>query len=421
MTFERIRLAALVLLCALLTALTMNRGVYNLLHLLTAGTLGCILLAPKEFCSPRSSSLLLLPAAFFLFVAISPGHLFSDMPLASIMVCAFICGMGICLSDSRVTDSTASTGHMPSTTASVLSLPLLLLPCLCALASLNTALLWAFCAESPQMLWDTRITLLFDHPNALGYATSMVLLGCAVYFRRIPRTWLLPGLVLMGGGLFIVALAGSRGVYVGLAFGALPVLFLLYRRQLLFIVLGGLTIAVLLYVTLPTKHQERLLSALMNPMSDMTILSRLPIWDAAMDGFSRSPTTGNGLRNFEDHHEVYVTANAVRLQQSGTQFETRIANPHNLYVGLLYGYGWAGTALLALVVGVGCATAIRNPGPEAALYLACLLFVLAAGLVDYSLHRKDGILMLFLPMGMLYAKLCIPPAHQAESWESDAA
>lgn len=401
MTAERIRLAALVLLCVLFTALTINRGVYSLLYLLATGTVAC--LTHKQYSFPRNSFYLLLPAAFFLFVGISPGALFSDMPLATIMACAFICGMGICLSDAeRLPVSSCKTASFME---SLLNLPLLLVPVLCALVSLNTALLWTFCVESPQMLWDTRITLLFDHPNALGYATSMALLGCAVYFRQIPRRWLLPSLILMSGGLFIVAMAGSRGVYAGLALAALPVLILLYRRQLLYITLGGLTVALLLYVALPPRQQDRLTSALMNPMSDITFISRLPIWDAAMDGFRKAPAAGNGLRTFEDHHEAYVTNHKAILEQRGPIFETRVANPHNLYLGLLYGYGYIGTALLVLAVGFGCLLALKIKNAESAFYLACVAFLVGAGLVDYSLHRKDGILMLFLPMGMMYAYL----------------
>lgn len=418
---ESFRLLHTLALCALFLAVSVNRSVYPLLYLTAALALVPLygLLRPVPPArwnnSLRTALPLFLPLAFILYVAVSPGgRLCTDLPLATVMFAALLCGVGVEL-------ASAKDGHADTGMARLAPAMLVLL------LSLGGQALWYFLSGQQSFLWDTRLTLLFDHPNALGHvAVWGVLFGMAYLpdsYVRSPRLLLLwvPGLLL---GLSIVVLAGSRGVYAGLVLGSLPILLLVYRRVLVPLVLVGVLAGGLVTIILPERHQTRVFSALHDPLNDFTVLSRRPIWDAALDGFFRSPLLGNGLRSFAEHHEAYVRENRAALEARGPVLESRVINPHSLYFGMIYAYGFVGCVLAVLFVGDGVRRALRLGGgtrraqrlseipqpirkssrAEDAFHLASILFLLGAGVVDYSLHRKDGILILMLTIGMLCAR-----------------
>ena len=103
--------------------------------------------------------------------------------------------------------------------------------------------------------------------------------------------------------------------------------------------------------------------------------------------------------------------------------ESEIASPHNVYLGFAFGYGSVGVLLLfaALLPAVASSFAARRY-----LFPAIVLFYAGYGLFDYPLHRKDGILMLFFPLGLVYGRRLAaalqgqPPAERQQAGGDEA-
>lgn len=370
----------------LLLALSVNAGVYNLL--LLTSMLTCVSIPLRRV---PGALLVALPALLFiLYVTLTPGRLFADMPVGVVMLTAFLTGAGFVLS---------------SPTAS--GLPCLRLGMFVLLLSLAAQTLWFCLSGSQDMLWNYRLSLVFDHPNVLGYVAAWAMFFGAI---SLPDMWLRSSawryiwLAAFAVAVIMVAFAGSRGVYIGVILGFIPVLLSVYFRWCVRILLAGLVGGALVFAVLPDRHQERLLSAVHNPLEDVALQGRLPIWKAALEGFNAAPLFGNGLRTFGSYHEGYVEKNWEMLAATSPYLESRVANPHNLYLGLLYAYGSVGVLLLLVFVGNTVFVAVRRRTPEDLFFLASFLFLCGAGVVDYSLHRKDGIMILMIPAGMVYAR-----------------
>ena len=159
---------------------------------------------------------------------------------------------------------------------------------------------------------------------------------------------------------------------------------------------GGILLSLL-----SAHERERALSAIQNPFEDATFISRQPIWDAAIAGFKESPLIGNGIRSFESYHEHFITEYAKELNAKYPVVETSIASPHNMYLGIAFGYGSIGIILLLAILLPAIRWAIID---KVYLFPAVLFFYAGYGLFDYPLHRKDGILLLFFPLGFMYGK-----------------
>lgn len=388
---SRLYLGHTLLLCILLVSLTFNKHVYPPLH--ATALLSVVLLV----CSwPRLLSWRLwLPVGFMAWVALVPGELFADLPLATTMLAAYLCGLGISARPHPAGVAPENSG------VAALTVPMLLL-----LALNGLGLVYALYSQNPKFFWNNRLSLFFDHPNVLGYVAGWGalygLVRCRTASRRTVPLWL----GLSGMSCMVVVVAGARGVYFGLGLGIVAMLLLLYRTHALKILSAAVLAAVLVGSFLPAQQQARVYSALSSPLSDHTIRMRLPIWMAALEGFRTAPLTGQGLRSFADHHELFVAEKRFELEAITSVWEERVANPHNLYLGLLYAYGLGGFALLLLAVGPAVVSTVRagwarSCGSDAAFFLASLCFLLGSGTVDYSLHRKDGILILFLTLGLV--------------------
>lgn len=373
-------------LCVLCVALTFNRQVYPALY---AVALLSLVLVWQARPLPRR---VWLPLGFLLWVGTVSGELFADLPLATVMLAAYLGGLG-----------TGVRPLPPGSPPNAGQSALLAGPMLLLLGLLSVDVVYALCTQAPRFFWNDRLALFFDHPNAMGYVAAWgvlySLVQCSTASRRALPLWL--GLSILPCAA--VALGGSRGVYLGTGMGVAVILLLLYRSRVLKLLPVAVLALALAGVVLPSQQQERILSAVCAPLEDVTVRMRMPIWLAALDGFQAEPLTGHGLRSFGDHHERYVESNIEALKALTPVVEPRVANPHNLYVGLLYAYGLGGVALLLLAVAPGVLRALRTRDADAAFFLASLCFLLGAGTVDYSLHRKDGILILFLTLGLMLA------------------
>lgn len=376
---EGARLVLAGLVCLLFVMLTFNRGVYVTLY--AAALLGLALLyVNRKAFRPADWALPALPLLFFFYVAITPGAWFKDMPTGETMFLSYAAGLGVA----------AFCGGRVGYAAGSL------------FAGLTTSLILFVLRGFPQdMVWNGRLALFFDHPAVLSFIAGAVFL----YFmdrmggRPGSRKW--PDVAACAVCLGIVVFCSSRGTYLALLTGSGFLTLFVFRRYAARIFLALAVSMGILFMALPQQHKERLFSAVEHPLQDATFVSRQPIWDAAVAGFEASPWWGNGLRAFHSFHGRFITANAESLAAKYPVVEKNIANPHNSYVGLLFGYGIIGAALFVLILlpAVGMSFASRRY-----LFPAIVLFYMTYGLFDYPLHRKDGILLLFFPLGVVYGR-----------------
>ena len=377
--------------------LTFNRGVY--LTLYAATFWGVLLLYVHRrgidwaFALKTAS----LPLMFCFYVMVTPGAFFKDMPLGETMLLSYILG---------ISGAVFCGPRFLYVTRSILA---------GLVAGLLVFLLRGF---PPDMLWNGRLALFFDHPAVLAFVAGFVFLYAVVnsarYRFKEKYLWLAGSVVCLG----IVAFCASRGTYLALLVSGGFLAFFAFRRYALSIFLGGLMGMIILFAALPDWSKERLVAAVEQPFQDPTFVSRQPIWAAASAGFEASPWLGNGLRSFRSYHDRFITENAQSLAAKYPVIEKKIANPHNSYIGFLFAYGVVGVVLFSLSIAPALWLSFSA---KDYFFPALFLFYLAYGLFDYPLNRKDGILLLFFPLGVIYGRYIIetlqrhPPAQPQNS------
>lgn len=368
------------LISLLFLVLMLNRGVY--LTLYAASFWGIFLLYAhrREIDWMFALKTACLPLLFCLYVAVTPGAFFKDMPLGETMFLSYVLGFsGAFFCGRRFTYAVGS-----------------------LLAGLGAGLLvFLLRGFPPEMLWHGRLALFFDHPAVLAFIAGFVflyLMESAAGHRPREKALLLGG---SGFCLGIVAFCASRGTYLALLVSGGFLTFFAFRRYALPVFGAFIVGMALLFAVLPHQSQERLLAAVEHPFQDPTFVSRQPIWDAATAGFEASPWWGNGLRSFLGYHQRFITENAQSLAAKYPLIEKKIANPHNSYIGFLFAYGVIGAVLflLAVVPALWLSFSAKDY-----FFPAFFLFYSVYGLFDYPLNRKDGILLLFFPLGFIYGR-----------------
>lgn len=385
------------LISLLFLMLTFNCGVYRTLY--AAAFWGIFLLYAhrREIDWALAPKTVVLPLLFCFYVAVTPGAFFKDLPLAETMFLSYVLGFSGAIFCGR---------RFACVAGSLLA---------GLLAGVFIFIVRGFPAD---MLWNGRLALFFDHPAVLAFIAGFVFL----YFveSSVGYGFRERCLAVVGCGvcLGIVAFCASRGTYLALLVSGGFLTFLVFRRYVLpllgAVIMGG----ALLFAVLPTQSQERLRAGVEHPFQDPTFVSRQPIWDAAISGFEASPWWGNGLRSFRDYHERFITENAQSLKAKYPVIEKKIANPHNGYIGFLFAYGVIGVVLFVLSL----APALwMTFSAKKYFFPTLVLFYMAYGLFDYPYNRKDGILLLFFPLGFVYGRHLVqtlqrrPPAQPQHS------
>ncbi len=366
--------------CSLFFMLPFNQGVYVTLY--AAGLMGLVGLfifwnADRFSVFP---SVLWLPLLFFLYVAVTPGCLFKDMPLGETMFLAYTTGVA----------------------AAVFLSGKLWYAGVCSLVGLCLSFAWFVLRGFPQdMMWNGRLRLFFDHPSVLSFIAGLLFV-CFLGTLRGQKT-ARKKIAIMGCsvGFGVVIFCAARGTYLALAVSSAFLALVVYHRYWLRIALISVIGTVILWGALSEANRDRLLSAIRHPFQDTTFVSRQPIWDAAIAGFESSPVWGNGFRTFRTFHEQFITEHAGELTEKYPIVESEIASPHNIYLGFVFGYGIVGVVLF-LVALFPAVTASFAAGQY--LFPTILLYYATYGLFDYPLHRKDGIILLFFPLGLVYGR-----------------
>lgn len=315
---------------------------------------------------------LYLPLFLFLYTALTPGHFLKDLPIASKMVAAWLIGLA------------AARLPKPLLATSLLFLPLSLTASLVASPFLGYS-------------WEERLCLGFSHPNILGAVSAWSIL-VILSFRDVYSTYIRVFSFIMA--IFCtcgIILSSSRSALFGLVAGIVFLLHKEIRKYFLKVVTSFLICITAAFFLLPNLHATRLENAMRTPFTDATFQSRLPIWEAAWNGFLEAPILGNGVRTFTVWHENYIKQYRKFLEKKYHIIESRIGNPHNFLLGLMYMYGVVGSALFAATFILALFRAWRG---KRNFLLSTFLFFLAQGMFEFTLHRKDGIYMLFFPLGL---------------------
>ncbi len=362
--------------------LPFNRGVFIALYL--AGLLGILKLhSIWENNQITLLSLLWIPSLFFIYICVTPGMVFKDINIGINMLVAFVVGVS---------------------SAIFIREKIWYVGCGILFSLIFSLIIFAIRGFPEDMVWNGRICLFFDHPSVLSFISGLVFL---FFLNGIEKQNLMRKKIAIIGCIVsftIMVFCAARGTFLAITISSIFLGIMVYRRHWIRLILVSIVGVVLLLGLLPTDERERILSAVQNPLQDATFISRQPIWDAAIAGFKESPLIGNGIRTFESFHDRFISEHAEELHNKYPIVETSIASPHNLYLGVAFGYGAIGIVLLLATFLPAIKWAIMN---KQYCFPTLLIFYAGYGLFDYPLHRKDGILMLFFPLGFIYGQRLI--------------
>jgi O-antigen ligase len=229
--------------------------------------------------------------------------------------------------------------------------------------------------------WDVHPPTGF-YLNA-NFAAQMIVPALAVGLGRSLsprlRRW---DLALSAVMLLGLAVSYSRGGFLGLAGALVTIWWLGVRRKLLFAA-GGLGAAVIALLGIP-RMLDRLRHELDPNDPNNTVLSRLPIWRAAVRMIHDHPIRGIGLNSFARDLQLY----APQVKESHT-------HPHNVFLNLWLVLGVLGLAAYLWAIawfGRAIAAGLARRDELRPLYVglaAALVAILLHGLVDSTIWRND--------------------------------
>lgn len=386
------------LVCLLFITVGINHMVYPTLYATAAVGLILMLLSCKNAGFHKLSLEPLIPVALVLYIALTPGQWFKDLPIAGMMLASYVVGLAAtCLLKKKL--------HW-------------FYLCL----SLTLSFIFLYClvvGHSPQTIKTGKLHLLFQHNNVMALVTAW----CVGYLffnrKKFVGYWHILLWVTIILNVCIFALSGGRSAYVGCICATLAMGVIQYRQHLKKIVLLLLAFLICTYIALPNVQKDRIHSIIQNPIQDSTFQSRLPIWEVAIDGIKNSPIWGNAMRGFYEYDKQYKEKNLAEMKTRYPIIETSAGHPHNIYLGILFMSGIIGALLWLLAYVPAISMAIKK---NDCFFLFFLCFFLAYGLFDFSLHRKDGAVTLFFPLGVVYGHFLLNATrhlHRAKT-RSDA-
>lgn len=217
----------------------------------------------------------------------------------------------------------------------------------------------------------TRITSIFDYPNALAlFLAPLFIFFLVLWFKKsslINRVLLNITLLFSGAAIFLTF---SRGAWIAIL---LTTTFLIYKfyRPNKKIVLAGVVIIILI-VLLPPIEKRLLLT-----FNDTSSFAHIDLIKVATNKIMSSPILGNGLWGFRH-----------TLEQA--KFTGEILNyPHNIILNFWLELGLLGLLSFFTIINLSLAEYKKNP---TAIKLAGAMFLfvmLLHGLVDVPYFKND--------------------------------
>ena len=292
-------------------------------------------------------------------------------------------------------------------------------------------------------VFGSRITSTFSNPNHLSSflgACLLILLGLSVKEEKLGKRLAIYLSVLLVYTSLLMA--GTRGVFVGMASAGMASLVLLLRTEWKGVLLSrrreaaGLVLAmaaVTFLYSVPTplnrgsRASERMASSveiLRAPRTkDTHILHRWLIWSVTADMIRSHPLTGVG---YGTYGLEYASAQEEFLSRPENASRFRSFRPppvtyaHNEYLHISAEAGIVGLALFLAFLSTGLVRAVHkfrslDPG-HMPIWLGVaggLISILVHGLVSYPLHMPATSVLFWTLLGWLVAPLG-PISHAGE-------
>lgn len=322
---------------------------------------------------------LFLPLALFAYTAISPGYPLKDLPVADKMLAAFVTGLG-------------AASFLPG----LFPLAMLALPVAIAVS----CLIWFFSGFSDSYFLGERLVLFLGNPNKLSFVASFAIVISVVIRQNLSGFWRNLNRIALTFCILTVILTSSRASILGLLACVVFWTATILRKRLGRIILLLLMAFLGAFWCLPDCEVERLRMAA-DPVHDTAFQKRLFIWGVALKGISDAPLLGNSIRGFRQYYGRYLKENEKEL--AGQPFFEEdifdVSHPHNIFLGIAFGYGLVGSILL---LGTFVSALKQAVGRSDYLLFSALLFNMVSGLFEFYLHRVSGALFLFFPLGITY-------------------
>ena len=321
-----------------------------------------------------------IPIFFILYCFISPGNFFKDAPVAEKIFYSYLIGL-----------------------ISVIFFEKKYWYFFLALGMTIVCSFILYILMTPEwMSHKGQLILFFHHPSVLGAVSGWCILFFIAYHNTTFSGYYRYYICITCSNLLIsLILSVGRSAYLGFGLACIFLCIMLFQKHILKIGVIAIFLGMLAYMVLPTQQQERVFSMFHEPLEDPTFKSRLPIWIVAHSGFIDSPWVGNSARGFREYHKAYILDHRTELYKKYPNTESTISHPHSLFLGIPSAYGIAGTILYIACFAPAVLLSWRK---KDVFFLGVVVFYLGYGLFEYSLHRKEGIFMLFFPLGLVYGR-----------------
>ena len=337
------------------------------------------------FHSVRKRGLSVVPHVVFLplllvaYTALSPGLPFKDMPMADKMLAAYLTGLS------------ASVFLGRTCWRLVLGMA----------SSIGGSLIWYVVAGFPEwMAPEGRLVLFFHHPNVLGAAAAWCVMFIVTRRAVFPGNWRYVAFAAAFLCTAALLLSAGRSACLGAAVVCLFWGCTFLKRHFLKIAVVLVCACALAYAGLPAQQQERFRSAIGDPLDDPTFKGRLPIWAVTRAGIayysSAIPREAFTITTRTTSKNTVKNCAGCIPSSDRASF-----HPHNIFLGIPYVYGVMGTVLFLACFAPAVVQAYRE---KDAFFPSVLVFYLSYGIFEFSLHRKEGLLLLFFPLGLVYGR-----------------
>lgn len=248
-----------------------------------------------------------------------------------------------------------------------------------------------------------------EHNQLGGFAATILVLSLGAFVGSRSRWGRLGAGVTGAVTLVVMALALSRGAYIGTALGVLVLLVMLpqLRRVALVATLPAVVIGALLLTLAPASPQVSLVlgrvESLFAPTDNNPYDARPRIWAEALRQIEMNPLTGSGPGNYP----------VVAARSDSVALDAQASHAHNVLLTIAAEAGLPAAVIVVLLTLLWARILWRRvqalaPSPDAAV-LAGLCGALATfvgqGTVDLTLRNPTLVTLLCLCLGLSLAAL----------------
>lgn len=294
-----------------------------------------------------------------------------------------------------------STGYVASVCLERKAILLLvLIPAICAAASICLALWTFFTAENMKsLLSNIKLKMYVEHPNRYGLLTAISAAIAIGLFPLLARREKFLLAIMLAALALLCWYSQSRAAVFSL-FGTLCIAMLFFIRytpkQGLLVLLA---VACIFGIGILTGG-ERIVSTVTKSSWSFLLNGREDIWEAAWEIFQKSPWVGFGVDSFRQTLEVHLNLPENLARFPDIRAQSIFWHAHQLVLGLLAETGLAGLIVFITLSGRAIYSGIKKC-PLALAPLLILILYWICGLGGYGLHRSWDTAIIFTAIGLI--------------------